>query len=173
MHPIYMGQVYLFCSSPFCINILDNNLISNYNETMETTDIISLISKVRESANKFIIREMNRHGIKGLVPSHGDIIYSLLKSETLSMKDLAERIGKDKSTVTALVDKLIRLGYAQRTRDVNDSRVLFVTLTDQGKSLKPVFDSISADLFSVVYNDVSLSEQDDLLRILQKIYHNF
>ncbi len=140
---------------------------------METTDIISLISKVRERANKFIIREMNRHGIEGLVPSHGDIIYSLLKSETLSMKELADRIGKDKSTVTALVDKLIRLGYAERTRDTNDSRVLFVILTDKGKSLRPMFDSISADLFTIVYNGVSPAEQEELLRILQKIYYNF
>ncbi len=140
---------------------------------METKDIISLISKVRESANRFIIGEMKRWGVTGLVPSHGDIIFALLKSETLTMKDLSERIGKDKSTVTALVDKLLKLGYVEKTRDTKDSRVIFVTLTDNGRELKPMFDAISKDLMELVYRDISSEEKEALLYTLLKIYHNF
>lgn len=140
---------------------------------METKDIISLISKVRESANRFIIGEMNRWGVTGLVPSHGDIIFALLKSETLTMKDLSERIGKDKSTVTALVDKLLKLGYVEKTRDTKDSRVIFVTLTDKGRALKPMFDAISKDLMGLVYRDISSEEKEALMYTLLKIYHNF
>ena len=152
---------------------LDNTLISNYNQNMETKDIISLISKVRESANKYIISEMNHWGVKGLVPSHGDIIFTLLKSETQTMKDLAVRIGKDKSTVTALVDKLVKLGYVEKTRDTQDSRVVFVTLTQNGKALKPMFDSISKDLMALVYRGISDEEKEALLKTLMKIYNNF
>lgn len=140
---------------------------------MEANDIISLISKVRESANRFIIDEMKRWGVTGLVPSHGDIIFALLKSETLTMKDLSERIGKDKSTVTALVDKLLKLGYVEKTRDTRDSRVIFVTLTENGKALKPMFDAISTDLMTLVYQGISTEEKEALLHTLLKIYRNF
>ncbi len=140
---------------------------------METKDIISLLSKIRESANRYIIGEMNRWGVTGLVPSHGDILFALLKSEALTMKELAEKIGKDKSTVTALVDKLLKLGYLEKTRDTKDSRVIFVTLTESGKALKPMFDSISKDLMELVYRGITEKEKEELLQILLKIYHNF
>ncbi|AGK99440.1 MarR family winged helix-turn-helix transcriptional regulator [Clostridium pasteurianum] len=140
---------------------------------METKDIISLISKVRESANRFITNEMDNWGIKGLVPSHGDILVSLLKIEKLTMKELAEKIDKDKSTVTALVDKLIKQGYVEKTRDIEDNRVVFVTLTEKGKELKPMFNAISQELLSIVYKDISQNEKEDLLKTLTKIKNNF
>lgn len=140
---------------------------------MGVGDIISLISKVRESANKFITNEMYNWGIKGLAPSHGDILFALLNNEKLTMKELAEKIDKDKSTVTVLVNKLIEQGYALKTRDVEDSRVVFVTLTEKGKELKPMFDSISQNLLSVVYKGISQNEREELLKTLIKIKNNF
>lgn len=140
---------------------------------MGERDIISLISKVRESANRFIANKMDSWGIKGLAPSHGDILFALLNSEKLTMKQLAEKIDKDKSTVTALVNKLIKQGYVVKTKDVEDSRVVFVTLTEKGKGLKPMFDSISQDLLSVVYKDISQNERGELLKTLIKIKNNF
>jgi DNA-binding MarR family transcriptional regulator len=140
---------------------------------MEAKDIISLISKVRESANSFIENEMSNWGVEGLATSHGDILFSLLKNEKQTMKELAEKIDKDKSTVTALVDKLIKQGYALKTRDTEDNRVVFVTLTEKGKELKPMFDAISQKLFSTVYKDISESEKEELLKILTKIKNNF
>jgi DNA-binding MarR family transcriptional regulator len=140
---------------------------------MDIKDIISLISKIRESANKFIISEMDRWGIEGLAPSHGDILVALLKAERLTMKELAEKIDKDKSTVTALVEKLIKQRYVEKTRDIEDSRVVFVTLTRSGKALKPMFDAISEELLSVVYKDIQQSEKEELINTLTKIKNNF
>lgn len=140
---------------------------------METNNIISLISRIRESANKFIILEMDKWGVKGLVPSHGDILVALLKAEKLTMKELAEKIDKDKSTVTALVDKLIKLGYVEKSRDVEDNRVVFVTLTKSGKELKPMFGSISKELISIVYKDIPQNEREEVNNILTKIKNNF
>lgn len=140
---------------------------------MDIKDIISLISKIRESANRFIISEMDKWGIEGLAPSHGDILVALLKVERLTMKELAEKIDKDKSTVTALVDKLIKQGYVEKTRDIEDSRVVFVTLTRSGNALKPMFDTISEELLSVVYKDIQQSEKEELINTLTKIKNNF
>lgn len=139
---------------------------------METRDILSLISKIRERANKFIMHAMEEWGIKDLASSHGDIINALLKRDRLTMKELAEVIGKDKSTVTALVDKLISLGYVEKARDVEDNRVAFVTLSDKGRELKPMFEAISKDVISAVYKDISQEERDELVRILTKIKNN-
>ena len=140
---------------------------------MNTKNIISLISKVRESANKFIVSEMDKWGVKGLATSHGDILMALLKVEKLTMKELTEKIGKDKSTVTALVDKLIKQGYVEKTKDVEDNRVVFVSLTEKGRELKPMFDAISQELISMVYKDIPQSEREGLINTLTKIKNNF
>jgi len=140
---------------------------------MEAKDIISLISKIKESANGFITSEMDKWGVKGLATSHGDILDALLRSEKLTMKELADKIGRDKSTITALVDKLIKHGYVEKTRDISDNRVVFVTLTEKGKELKPMFETISQDLLSRVYKDISENEKEELIKTLKKIKKNF
>ena len=81
---------------------------------MREQDIISILSKIRTQANKLIIKKMADYGVYELAPSHGDIIFTLLRIEKITMKDLAGSIKKDKSTVTVLVEKLVRLGYIKK-----------------------------------------------------------
>jgi DNA-binding MarR family transcriptional regulator len=140
---------------------------------MSTRDIISLIAVVREKANRFIIQEMSTKEMEGLAPSHGDILSALFEYSSLTMKDLAKKINKDKSTVTALVNKLLNLGYIERTRDIEDSRIVYITLTEKGENLKGDFKEISDKLIERVYRDISKNEQEVLINILTKIYNNF
>jgi len=140
---------------------------------METRDVASLISKIREKVNRFIVTEMAKRGLDGIGSSHGDIIYALFNAPRLTMAEISKRIRKDKSTVTALVDKLVRLGFVTKERDVGDTRVIHVALTSKGSELEPVFESISQDMLSVFYRDVTDQEKEDVLRILKKIYDNF
>ncbi|MDR3598643.1 MarR family transcriptional regulator [Clostridium sp.] len=140
---------------------------------MSTRDIISLIASIREKANRLIIQEMSMREMEGLAPSHGDILSALFEYSSLTMKDLAREINKDKSTVTALVNKLLNLGYIERTRDLADSRIVYITLTEKGKSLKDDFKEISDKLIERVYKDISKNEQEVLINILTKIQDNF
>lgn len=153
--------------------MIDNGLISNYNPCMETRDVISLISRIREKVNRFIIQEMVKQGVDGIGTSHGDIIYALLHKHRLTMAELSTKIHKDKSTVTALVDKLVRLGLVMKERDQEDTRYVYVTLTGKGKELEPVFESVSSAMLKQFYRDITEEEQKTLLTILMKINHNF
>lgn len=140
---------------------------------MSTRDIVSLIALIREKANRFIIQEMSMKEMEGLAPSHGDILSALFEYSSLTMKDLAKKINKDKSTVTALVNKLLNLGYIERTRDLEDSRIVYITLTEKGKNLKKDFKEISDKLIERVYKDISKNEQEVVIKILSKIHNNF
>ena len=140
---------------------------------MNEKDIISLISCIRNSANKFIITELDKYGMQGLATSHGDIISALLKNEMLTMKELTEKIHKDKSTVTALVSKLINLGFVEKVKDIKDSRIVFVMLTDKGRGLESAFDKISEDLINTTYKGISENERKEVIKILNKIKNNF
>jgi DNA-binding MarR family transcriptional regulator len=116
---------------------------------------------------------MEEHGIQSIVTSHGDILYALNQNSRLTMAEIASKIGKDKSTVTALVDKLVRLGYVRKERATEDSRVVYVILTEKGHELKPVFEEISKDILGVFYTGITEKEKEDLFYVLNKIYQNF
>ncbi|MEC0127826.1 MarR family winged helix-turn-helix transcriptional regulator [Paenibacillus pabuli] len=140
---------------------------------MKTRDAISLISKIKEKVNRFIVSEMAKHGIHDIATSHGDIIYALFSKPRMTMAEIAKKIGKDKSTVTALVDKLVRIGYVIKERDQADTRVVHVALTSKGEVLKPVFEDISQNMLNVFYSDITETEKEEFLRILMKIHNNF
>lgn len=139
---------------------------------MSKYNVISLISKIRTSVNRHIEQEMSRHSMVGIVTSHGDILYTLFRRERITMAELAKAIGKDKSTVTSLVKKLDDLGYVQKERSSTDARTVYVTLTEKGISLKPIFDQISDDIIKMFFKDIPESEQDELFRLLKKAYDN-
>lgn len=140
---------------------------------MNTKDVISLISKIREKVNRFIVSQMLEYGVEGIVTSHGDIINALLTVPRLTMAEIAKKIGKDKSTVTALIDKLVKLGYVIKKRDAVDTRIVYVSLTPKGNELKSMFEEISKEVLDVFYGGISESEKAELARILNKIYNNF
>lgn len=139
---------------------------------MTTNDVISLISKIRTKVNRHIELEMSRHGLGGIATSHGDILYALFGRQRMTMAELAEKIGRDKSTITALVRKLEGLGYIQRKRSTEDTRIVYVTLTQKGVSLKPVFDRISDEIIKTFYRGIPERDKEELLRILEAIYNN-
>jgi DNA-binding MarR family transcriptional regulator len=146
--------------------------MSNYNVRMKTDHVIVLISTIRDKANKLIGRELRSRSIHGLAPSHGAILFELFQSESVSMMEIAKRINRDKSTVTALVKKLIDLGYVERVKDPNDSRVTLVELTKKGRELKPDFDEISKMLLERVYKSHSTQEKEGIIRGLERLLNN-
>jgi len=135
----------------------------------ETDIIISLISRVRDKANRFIMTELNRHGLDGLAPVHGDILVALYQHGDPTMKELAQIVDRKKSTVTTLVDKLIRLGYADKIQDAEDMRSYRVSLTEEGKALKPILLRIADRLIEKVYKDMPRDERRQLVKSLNKI----
>lgn len=136
-------------------------------------DSASKIRKLGEQINKFIICELNKKGLRGIVTSHGSILLQLFKHEQLQMGQMAELIGKDRSTVTTLISKLSSHGYVNISKDKTDKRLMLVSITPKGKKLEPIINQISKDLFSKMYSDISEKERDDFYNTLQKITSNF
>ena len=143
--------------------------MSNENSKIIDDRTVYLIVKLAEKANKFLIRQLSEHDLKGLVPSHGDILVKLFQESPLTMKRLAREIGRDKSTITTLVDKLVGLGYVRKEPDPVDNRAKLVSLTKKGKALLPEFKNISVNLQSKLYSSLSDQEKETLVELLSRI----
>ena len=134
--------------------------------------VISQIAKIRERINRLIVQELREHEIDGIVTSHGDIFYALFRRDELTMQETADLIGKDKSTVTALVDKLVKAGFIEKRQDETDRRVTFIRLTEEGQRLRPDFHEISVTLLARIYAGFTEQEKETLMSLLSRIQEN-
>ncbi len=133
---------------------------------------IILLAKVRDRAYEFVQQELKDMGLAG-APSHGAILVALIKYKTLSLTELSKIIDKKKSSTTELVDKLIRLGYVEKTLDPNDSRIKQVRLTKKSMALKGKFAKFSENLTKKTFNGISEKERLASIATLEKILKNY
>lgn len=136
--------------------------------------IVYFISKTKKKMLRYIEKGLREKELFNLVPSYGNILTVLYDHEgKLSMKKIAELLGKEKSTITSLVNKLEKLGYVQKVKSQKDRRTTFVCLTEMGKDIEQKFEEISSDLQKTAYHNFSIEEKQELLRLLKKLNQNF
>lgn len=84
----------------------------------------------------------------------------------MQVYQIAERMVTPQTDVTRLVDRLEEAGLVERDRCENDRRVVWVTLTRQGKEVLKKLDKPVADLHKSQFSALSnteLSQLNDLL----------
>ncbi|RLD14562.1 MAG: hypothetical protein DRI28_03250 [Caldiserica bacterium] len=86
--------------------------------------------------NKILNRDLKREMIKlDLGLSHFYILTTLYREKVLSSGNLAKSLDVRNSTITSLVDRLVKLSLVKRRRCERDRRVVLVELTDKGRKL--------------------------------------
>ncbi len=136
--------------------------------------IIGYLSKTRKKVANFLEEELRNHGLEELIPSHGSILSVLYEqNRKLTMREIADLIGKDKSTVTPLVNKLVDIGYIEKKKCKEDKRITYIVLTEKGETIKPIFDTISKKLIDTAYRGFTEEEEDTLAKLLNKLNKNF
>lgn len=135
--------------------------------------LFSYINKARNQNDIFINEELKKRGITGLVYSHIRIIILLSIYEKLSMKEISEKISRDKSTVTILVNKLQKLGYIQKEVGVEDKRVIYLTLKEKSNEIISTIIEVSNYFEKRVEEVLTIDEKNMLLQLMQKLINNF
>lgn len=86
----------------------------------------------------------------------------------LSQTDLADRLGLESSSVSRLVDQLVRKGWAHRASDPdnNDRRVRFVSLTEPGRRVATQVGAARAERFGRLLDAIEESKRPQILEAL-------
>jgi len=136
--------------------------------------IVYFISKTRKKMIRFIEKKLSAKELDELIPSHGNVLTALYENGgMLTMKEIAQIIGKDKSTVTPLVEKLLSLGYVEKEKSQRDKRITHIKLTQKGREIESKYDEISRDVNDTAYRNFSQEEKEIFLKLLKKLYDNF
>lgn len=84
-----------------------------------------------------------------------------------AMRDIAERVGLDASTVTGIIDRLEAIGLVERNPSTTDRRVKEVSVTPAGLELTAEVDRLLHS--GPVFPELGDEDIAELVRILSKV----
>ena len=93
-----------------------------------------LLARAHGRVERWLADELAAAGLKGLSPSHGDVLARLFFGGEATMHELAAFAHRTKATTTVLVDKLEALGYVARGASATDGHSVVGRLTPAGEA---------------------------------------
>ncbi|WP_026576001.1 MarR family winged helix-turn-helix transcriptional regulator [Bacillus sp. UNC438CL73TsuS30] len=85
------------------------------------------------------------------------------KSGTCTSTELAEVFEVKKSAITAIINRMWEKGLIQRTRDENDRRVVYLTLTEKGIDL---FEQTEDRIYKLVESLITQFDETEIKQFL-------
>ncbi len=137
------------------------------NKKLENT-LFSYISRIRIKSCCFIEKEAKKKGIT-LSYSYMRIIIILHFNKKLSMKELTEHLGRDKSTVTTLINKLESEGYIKKTICQSDKRITYIELKEKSQELLDTIFEVSEIFQDKMKEIIGEEDLETLYRINKKL----
>ena len=131
--------------------------------------LYSYLSRAHHRSRIFMDEELRKKGITDLGYSHIRIMIVLYAFKTLSMKEITEKISKDKSTVTILVNKLEKKGYVRKRVCSKDRRVMHLELGERAEEVIGVIFDVSEIFHRKVEQILEKDEINTLKRIMSKL----
>jgi DNA-binding MarR family transcriptional regulator len=89
--------------------------------------------------------------------------------DALSLSDLSKRMSAKNSTMTGLVDRMVRDGLVDRQRSDDDRRVVQIQLTAHGRKLASKIPVTSMEIFSRALRSLSAHDRLELTQILKRL----
>ncbi len=87
--------------------------------------------------------------------------------EAIGLVDLARHMGVTPGTMSIAVDRLVRRGYAERTRDTGDARRVRLRITQAGLRVREAKSVLDPDLVAALFAALSPQDAADGIRGLR------
>ena len=91
------------------------------------------------------------------------------EEQSVSVKELGQRLYLDSGTLTPVLKSLEQKGYITRRRSETDERVLIAALTDAGAALRSAAEQIPEQICACIRLEPDEAQQ--LHRLLNKLLH--
>lgn len=125
-------------------------------------DIISAIN--RPQGDETMVREAGISLDRALFP----LLVGIERRGPIGVVDLAERMGRDYTTVSRQVAKLESLGLVERRSSAADRRISEATVTSKGKAMTDAVDRARERLVGAMFATWDEQDVEDLVRLMRK-----
>lgn len=88
---------------------------------------------VRKLVRMFQLFERDQIKIHGFTSTQCYALLEIWKNGSISMKELSDKMNLNSSTMTRILDNLVRDGFIERVKSLEDRRLVLVELSNKGK----------------------------------------
>jgi DNA-binding MarR family transcriptional regulator len=125
-------------------------------------DIISVIN--RPQGDEMMVREAGISLDRALFP----LLVVIERRGPIGVVDLADRIGRDYTTVSRQVAKLENIGLIEREASVKDRRISEAVVTPKGKAMTDAVDRARERIVGAMFATWDDHDVEELVRLMRK-----
>lgn len=145
------------------INILSDSCC----KLNSTNDSDCCINEVGEMVQKLVrvfqLFERDQIKVNGFTTSQCYTILELYKNNQLSMNDLSDKMNLNNSTMTRILDNLVRDKYIKREKSEEDRRIVIVSLTDSGIEVAEKLNGVLTEYYRKIIANIPEGEVENIL----------
>lgn len=108
----------------------------------------------------------------GISVSQCHTLLEIEKNSEISVSELATNLSLDKSTVSRTVEGLVNISLVDRVIPKENRRKAMINLTDSGKQVCSSINYSNDGYIKAVLKDFSGEEQNEFLRLFEKLTNN-
>ena len=101
-----------------------------------------------------------------------EVLAYLFRKDGVNQQEIADIMFKDKSSMTYLLDNLVKRNMVKRTEDENDRRNKLIYLTEKGKSLQDVFDPWITETYEKAAKGIKSADIEKAMSLIQNMNNN-
>ncbi|MAD51191.1 MAG: MarR family transcriptional regulator [Candidatus Marinimicrobia bacterium] len=98
------------------------------------------------------------------------LLISSVPFDGIDMTSLAQQLGVDNSTLTRLVDILVRRDWIEKSKGRHDKRITLLKLTPKGQEIQDKVEERIDLLGDTVYDSIPLEDRDEVKEILSTFH---
>lgn len=111
--------------------------------------------------------------LEGTISRHQLKVLSILSKEgPQKFSALADALILTPGAITGISDRLVEGGYAERIRDQQDRRIVYLSITPEGKQVADMLRKQKAELLVTIFSGLSEEDLEHFQRIFNKMVDN-
>ena len=131
------------------------------------------VGYIADNSSKIICDAFSERVMKlGVTRVQWIALYYLGREESISQKELAERMNVKESSIARLLDRMERDGLVERIKNESDKRITNLRLTDRGKEYRIKLLPDGEKFEQLLYKGISDEEMQVFTTVLSKMINN-
>lgn len=140
-------------------------------ENTNMTKLVELIDSIKDI--RFIIQAYFKKQLKnndlGITVEMLEVLMVLSRHKQINQQQIADRVRKNKTNLTPIIDKLSAKDLVQRQEDTTDRRNKLISLTEKGQTLCKTYARMFEEFYINFFKDVDLQNLNKTINMLKKI----
>lgn len=128
---------------------------------------------VRKLVRMFQLFERDQIKIHGFTTTQCYTLLELDKAGSITMNALSDRMNLNSSTMTRILDNLVRDGFIERQKSAEDRRLVLVSLSEKGKASAGKLNESVNGYYKKVIQSIPKGRLDEVLESADLLIHAF